>query len=153
MKKFLIIGYGNTLRGDDGLGPYIVENLPNITGNLGKNIRIISLPQLDVSLSLLLCKTDVVIFVDARTDDIDELVSIEKVRRQKEPITLNYISHTISIPTLLRISLDWYRAEPLCYVVMAKGFDFSFGEKISEKALKSANLAQEKIMEILQSND
>ena len=153
MKKCLVIGYGNTLRGDDGLGPYIVESLRDKINNLGKNVKIMSLPQLDIVLSLEICQADLVIFIDARSDDIDELVSIEEIRPTVNPTTLNYTSHTISIPVLLHITRDWYGSEPLCYAVMPKGFDFSFSSTISKRALESANLAQNKIMEILHSFD
>ncbi|MFC1562555.1 hydrogenase maturation protease [candidate division KSB1 bacterium] len=151
MKKCLIIGYGNTLRGDDGLGPYIVESLRDTINNMGENIKLMSLPQLDVVLSSIISREDIVIFVDARTDNTDELVSINKVRPALNLSILNYTSHAISLPVLLRIAHDWYGTEPLSYLVMPKGFDFSFSSTISEKALKSADLAKNKIIEILQS--
>lgn len=151
MKKRLIIGYGNTLRCDDGLGPYIVKSLRDKVGNLGKNVEIISLPQLDVALTSLISQSDIVLFVDAKTDMTDELVSIKRIKSNASPVRLSYISHKINIPTLLRASLDWFGVEPLCYIVMPKGFNFSVGDTISEKALESANLAQDKIIEILKS--
>ena len=149
MKKCLIIGYGNTIRCDDGLGPYIVKSLRDKVGNLGKNIEIISLPQLDVTLTSLISRSDIVLFVDAKTDMADELVTIKRVKPNPGPAGLSYISHKINIPTLLRASLDWFGVEPLCYIIMPKGFNFSFSDTISEKALESANLAQNKIIEIL----
>ena len=151
IKKFLIIGYGNTLRSDDGLGPYIVKKLRNKLYNFRKNIKIMSLPQLDVTLASQISKTDIVLFVDANSGTTDELVSIERIKPQTSPVRLNYISHKIDIPTLLRASLDWFGIEPVCYIVMPKGFNFAIGDSISEKALKSAEVAQDKIIDMLKS--
>ena len=153
MKECLVIGYGNTLRSDDGLGPYVVKSLTEKLENTGKNVRILSLHQLDISLSSSVSKLDIVILVDARADDTDELVTVEKIKPAAIPLTPGSISHTINIPTLLRASMDLFGAVPQCYIVMPKGYDFSFGERISEKAIKSASLARKKIVKILQAFD
>ncbi len=153
MKECLVIGYGNTLRSDDGLGPYVVKSLTEKLENTGKNVRILSLHQLDISLSSTVSKSHIVIFVDARADDTSELVTVEKIKPAAIPLTPDSISHTINIPTLLRASIDLFGAAPQCYIVMPKGYDFSFGERISEKAIKSASLARKKIVKILQAFD
>jgi len=150
VKKRLVIACGNTLRGDDGLGPYIAEGLQDMTGSDKVDLRIMSLPQLDVILASRLSEADLVIFVDARTDDSEELVKIERIEPAAGPVIPQHTSHTISMPVLLRIAFDWYGAAPLCYAVMPKGYDFSIGEVISGKALIAARNAMDKITKILQ---
>ena len=150
VKKRIIIACGNTLRGDDGLGPYIAECLQDMTGSDGVDLRIMSLPQLDVILASRLSEADLVIFVDARADDSEALVKIERIEPAAGPVTPLHTSHTISMPVLLRIALDWYGAAPLCYAVLPKGYDFSIGEVISGKALIAARNAMDKITKILQ---
>jgi len=149
VKKCLVIGCGNTLRGDDGLGPYIAEGLRDVVGSDGVDVRIMALPQLDVILACDMCEADIVIFVDARADDTEALVKIERIEPVAGPVTPQHTSHTISMPVLLRIALDWYGAAPLCYAVMPKGYDFSVGETVCDKARIAAAHARNKIIEIL----
>lgn len=148
MKKCLVIGYGNTLRGDDGLGPYIAEGLQGVGG---VDIRIMVFPQLDLILASQMGEADFVIFVDARVDDNEELVKIERIEPAAGSID-QLTSHTMTIPALLRIAFDWYGAAPKCYAVMPKGYDFSIGETISDRGLVAATHARSKIIEILGQN-
>lgn len=151
VKKCLIIGCGNTLRGDDGLGPNIAEGLKDVVESDGVDVRIMALPQLDVILAPEMCEADIVIFVDARADDNEALVKIERIEPVAGSATLQHTSHTVSMPVLLRIALDWYGTAPLCYAVMPKAYDFSIGENVSEKAKVAAAHSRSKIVEILRS--
>ncbi len=152
VKTCLVIGYGNTLRGDDGLGHCVAEGLQGVVSAYGRllDVRIMALPQLDVVLACQIGEADLVIFVDARVDDSEELVKIRRIEPAADLESRLQTSHTISsIPALLRIALDWYKAAPLCYAVMPKGYDFSIGETISAKARIAATHATTKIIEIL----
>jgi len=60
---YLIIGYGNTLRGDDGAGPRVAEV---VAGWSLPNVRAISAAQLTPELAEALAGAEVVIFVDAQ---------------------------------------------------------------------------------------
>lgn len=152
VKKCLIIGYGNTLRGDDGLGPYIVEHIQDAVAPYGATVRTMTLHQLDVTLASQIPEVDMVFFVDARADDSEELVRIEQIEPAAEPVGLHHTSHTISVPVLLRIALDSYGAAPLCFCLMPKGYDFSIGEIISPRARIAAACARNRIIEILRSH-
>lgn len=149
MKKHLIIGYGSKLRGDDALGPCIVESLWDEADLDGKNIQTMSLPQLDIALATILSEADTAIFVDARDDESESLVEVQQIVPLPGPVVFSHTSHTMGVPLLLRIALDWYGAAPECYAVMPKGFDYSIGESISEQAQLAARCAREKIVELL----
>jgi len=151
-KKYLVIGYGNTLRGDDGLGPYIAKSLNDMIGQDGVDIHTLTVPQLDVILVSQISKADIVIFVDARVDDSEELVKVERIEPLSGPLPLFHSSHTMTIPVLLSFALDWYEAKLIGYVVMPKGYDFSINEAISEKARIAAELAKDKIIGIIESH-
>jgi hydrogenase maturation protease len=168
VKRCIVIGYGNTLRGDDGLGPYIVEGLQDglfgfalrlhsrqaqdVAGRCGATVRTMILPQLDVTLAPQMCEVDMVIFVDARADDSEELVRTEQIEPTAGQVGPHHTSHTVSIPVLLRIALDWYGVAPLCYAVMPKGYDFSISERISPRARIAAAHARNRIIEILRTH-
>ena len=60
-KKILIIGYGNTLRGDDGVGYKIAEIIEQWNIN---NITSLAVHQLTPDLAENIAQADTVIFVD-----------------------------------------------------------------------------------------
>jgi hydrogenase maturation protease len=60
--KTLILGYGNTLRKDDGLGVYAVQTLASL--NLPDGVEIYTSQQLSPELSPTLAQVDHAIFID-----------------------------------------------------------------------------------------
>jgi hydrogenase maturation protease len=145
MKKCLLIGFGNTLRRDDGLGPYVVDGLA--TENLrGMEIAKISIPQIDLILASGLSRVDVALFVDARVDDSDEPVIVEHCSASEDASPFGSSSHSLSIPDLLRLTRDLYGHKPESYVVMPKGFDFSLGDSLTPEAEHTAALASRALL-------
>ena len=152
MTQSLIVGYGNTLKGDHGLGPFIVGALKR--GGLSTNIhgRMMCLPQLDISLVNELPKFDITIFVDARQDDDPALLRVERVLPD-EALSQNASPapspHPIALPALLGMARQWYGKSPCSYLIQPKGFDFSIHETISEAAVRPAVMARLAIDQIL----
>lgn len=60
--KTLVIGFGNTLRGDDGVGPLVAEQVD--TWNL-RNVRSLSVHQLTPELAADIAQVETVFFIDA----------------------------------------------------------------------------------------
>ncbi|CAD5939074.1 Hydrogenase maturation protease [Planktothrix agardhii] len=58
----LIVGYGNPIRGDDGIGQAVITELEQL--NL-MNVRSLSLHQLTPEVAAEMAEVDTVIFVDA----------------------------------------------------------------------------------------
>ncbi len=152
MKTFLIVGYGNSLRGDDGLGPLIADELHSLARPEGVDIKIMSLPQLDILLVPQIKAADVAIFVDARKDDSDQWVIVKRIEAPSGPLRAGHTTHAVGIPVLLRMAYDWYGAAPSCYLVTPKGFDFSICDNISPQGLRSAECAKAKIIKIIHTN-
>jgi len=149
MKKCLLIGCGNTLRRDDGLGPYIVENMRGEVEQYGMDIQFLAMPQLDIILASQMSKVELVIFVDARVDDSEELVKSESIKPVPGLLVPFHTSHTLTMSMLLRIVQDWYGATPLCHAVMPKGYEFDLSETISDKAQLVVEKTKDRIKEIL----
>jgi len=149
IKKCLLVGFGNKLRGDDGLGLFIVENLNDSI--IPKRIKISKLliPQLDILLAEKLSEFDIVIFIDARSDDVNEYVKVEKIRLSAKKINSGYTSHILNIHTILKITQHLYGLKPECYLIMPKGFKFDISEKLSHKAKISAKKSEYYIIDIL----
>ena len=77
----LVIGYGNTLRGDDGVGQKVAE----VIASLGlSGIRALSCHQLTPELADPISEVRMVVFVDATVDNIalaKHFIADRKVRR------------------------------------------------------------------------
>jgi hydrogenase maturation protease len=149
MKNILVVGYGNTLRGDDGLGPAIIESLDIEEVPHSCRVRMVCLPQLDISLLTELQSTDIAIFVDARQDDDDELLLVDRLEPSHTCSIMTHSTHSMEIPALLSIADQWYNKKLTCYVIKPKGFDFSISETISEQSRQAGVLAKQLIHKII----
>lgn len=149
MNRFLVVGYGNTLRGDDGLGPLIAEKLADTRLPGDVEVRILSLPQLDISLVTELRDVDAVVFADARQDAEDDPIKLERIAAGEASPIAGHTTHTMGIAALLHLVQAWYGRHPDCYLVMPRGIDFSIGMRISPTGRKNAALAVAAIARIL----
>jgi hydrogenase maturation protease len=149
-KKVLIVGYGNSLRNDDGIGPVIAEKYREYLGIENTNIETMSLPQLDIILVPKLSEVDLAIFVDVRAEDSDEnLVKIEEVEVENYDIKVYHTSHTLKVNDLIKMSKKWYGSSPRTFLVMPKGVDFETGTTLSEVANNAIGLSISKIDELI----
>jgi len=152
IKKILIVGYGSTLRCDDGLGPMIAERMRRICLSDVAETRILSLPQLDVSLVAEFEWADVIVLVDARHDKDDALLKVNRVDCPAAPPQASHSTHAVTIATLLDMTRKWYDRVPQTYLVMPKGSDFSIGETITASARRAADCAIQAIVELVQAS-
>ncbi|WP_320178377.1 hydrogenase maturation protease [Roseovarius pacificus] len=117
--KTLLIGFGNTLRGDDGLGPVVAERfraqLSERLGGAAANLRIIAAPQLMPEHAADLAQVDRAIFVDASFAADPGAIRHERIEPGEwvpsgsghgyDPVALTAMAHTI------------YGAEPEVHLV------------------------------------
>jgi hydrogenase maturation protease len=68
MCDVLVIGYGNPLRGDDGVGPLIAEELARHLRDPESKVQVIACHQLSPELAEPVAETRAVIFIDASVD-------------------------------------------------------------------------------------
>lgn len=125
-KQILIIGYGNTLRNDDGAGPFVAGELNRKYGN---KINIIETHQLLPEIAENISKHKIIIFIDAFISDKNYEVIVEKIELQN-----NYFSfsHIYSAETLMSISKELYNTNAEAYIIKIPAVDFNFGDKLSE---------------------
>jgi hydrogenase maturation protease len=64
----LVIGYGNPLRGDDGVGPLIAEQLAKRLRDPEAKVQIVACHQLNPELAEPIAETKAVIFIDASVE-------------------------------------------------------------------------------------
>ena len=113
----LVIGYGNSLRGDDGAGPCIVEwverqNWPDVTT--------ISAQQLFPEMAEEIALYERVIFVDAAAATVDA-IGLQPVTEASDRL----MAHRCSPGSLMRMVRELYSRQPhaFVYTIPARCFD------------------------------
>ena len=125
-KRILVVGYGNTLRGDDGVGQIIAEKIEN----LGlPNVETLAIHQLTPDMAGMMKDYNMLIFIDASEDiTIDETQVFDLFPSKNSAA----IEHAMSPDNLLRLCLDLYSICPESYIVLLPARIFSFTEELSD---------------------
>lgn len=122
-----IIGYGNTLRSDDGFGCTVVDLLEE--RDLLKNAGYITEQQLLPEMAESLQGARLAVFLDASMAEKAGVLSIERL--EPEPAA-GSLSHHMNPAGLLALTQSLYGIAPAAYLVSAGANHFEFGETLSE---------------------
>ena len=120
-KTVCIVGVGNPLRSDDGIGGYVcrcIDNM-NIPG-----VETVVVQQLQVELIETFSNYDAVIIVDASVKEKDV-----EIFRVDEQVAATTSSHHVSAAALQHLAALLYDRKLPLYVCAVKGETFDFGEK------------------------
>jgi hydrogenase maturation protease len=140
----LIIGYGNDLRSDDGVGRRVAEAMSQ---NPSPEVRTLSVHQLTPELAEPLAAADLAIFVDAYPVETDAPVEvIELVPSGTEQMT----SHGSSPQNLLAIAQQLYGRCPQAWWVWVPGVNFAVGDRLSATANWGKAEALDTILRLLE---
>lgn len=122
----LIIGYGNPLRSDDGIGQYIAHHFD---GRLyGEKVQILSCCQLMPELVAPISQANTVIFVDASR--VGQPGSIRCFEIASQSVG-RVFTHNFTPVGLLKMAYELYGVETRGFIVSVTGYSFSFGEMLS----------------------
>lgn len=145
-KKILVYGYGNPGRQDDGLGIMCVELLEEwvVKKNL-PNLSFDSNYQLNIEDAAELSDKDIVIFIDASEEDIQDFY-ITKVTLSKK---VDFTMHSVSPGFILNLCAELYNCKPEAYMVHIKGYEWEFKEGLTAKAKNNILYAFEFLKTIL----
>lgn len=125
--ELLIIGYGNELRGDDGLGPRVADAMA--TMNLPR-VRTIACTLLTPELAQAISQARIVVFVDACIDSPEGLQL-----RQIEPNDSSQIfAHAADPRTMLALSRDVFGRVPQSWWLTIPAFNLDFSRQLSPRA-------------------
>jgi len=124
--KILVIGYGNTLRGDDGVGWHVAESLQGAWRD--RRVEVRALPLLPPELTLDLAYSRAVLFIDADCQ-------LQPLAWALEPIVPTaqsalFTSH-LSPSNLLFLTRWLYRRHPQARLLRIGVGHFDFDEKLS----------------------
>ncbi|GAB6067832.1 hydrogenase [Methylothermus subterraneus] len=131
--KVLLLGYGNPGRGDDGLGPELVEALeprfPHVEAQVAMQL------QPEHALDLAAC--ELALLVDAGVGTSPPW-TFERLLAQSEP---GAFSHALSPKALLWICAKILGAAPPVFLLTVAGVRFELGVGLSPKARRNFKAA------------
>ena len=126
MTNLLVIGYGNELRGDDGVGPRVAWAVTAL-GRAG--VRAVAAHQLTPEMADLLRDTEAVVFVDARVD----APAVGMERLTPGPDNSGW-GHTSDPRWLLSLTRAVHGHAPAAWLITVPATDLAMGEGLSEVA-------------------
>ena len=131
-KKILLYGYGNPGRQDDGLGNEFIERIGTWIEKQGlEGIELDSNYQLNIEDADAISDKDIVIFIDASTEEIDDLL-FTKVDPSDSKV--EFSMHAVSTAFVLDLCQKLYNKYPDTYLLHIKGYEWDFKEGLSKKA-------------------
>jgi len=125
MARVLIVGYGNPLRSDDGLGWRAAEELSRSLSL--PEIEVVMRQQLTPELADNLTRADVVFFIDAAHGGQPGEVRCDSVTPQSGTVH----THHCSPAGILALAQQLYGASPRAFVVSLCGESFDHGSALS----------------------
>ena len=143
-KKVLIIGIGNPGRGDDGLGPELIERLrrdPRTQAEFrGTSAWVCEFEfryQLNVEDALAIKDHPLVIFADAAMTGDEEAALTEVFPSD----SIAFTTHRMSPASVLALCHELYGRAPKAYILSIRGHHWELGEGLSSRAEANLNLA------------
>ncbi len=147
-RKALVVGMGNIIRQDDGIGPYCINLLKdNMTQEKKKLVDFMTVHQLDVLHCQRFAGYELLIFIDADARAGGEPFIVEEA--DSLPHSRHFTSHIGSIPDLLAMTGTLYGKTPRAYIVAIRGRDFEVGDRLSPEAMQNAAQAAREVSRLI----
>lgn len=146
MPKVLIVGYGNPLRGDDGVGWVVAERLRELT--LSEAVSIRTCIQLTPELAADLSEAEIAILIDVRAEEPAGKISCQQVK------PLHYLpssSHHLNPSALLSYTYQLFGKAPQTYLISINGTEFGYQAHLSPQVQEAVPKAVKVIVELLKS--
>jgi hydrogenase maturation protease len=135
MKKIGIIGIGNLLRKDDGVGIVLLERLQKQKKELPKNIEFIDGGTGGMNLLHLLAQFDIVLLIDAvdfkARPGQARVFSLKDIQSQKKPVMMS--THDPDFLNLLRLSQELKELPETLVIFGVQPRDVSYGMGLSKE--------------------
>ena len=132
--KILIYGYGNPGRQDDGLGNSFVDKLEKwVDEKKLKGYEFDSNYQLNIEDAAAVAENELVIFVDASTEEIENFI----LTPVDASTNVAFTSHAASPGYIVSLCREIYNKIPATYLLHIKGYEWAFKDGLSNKAMEN----------------
>jgi hydrogenase maturation protease len=125
--RVLVVGYGNPLRGDDGIGWHAAQVLavdPRLEGT-----RVLTQQQLVPELAEDISRASLVVLVDATAGSHPGTVTVRRIGPR--PVTPTTWSHHLDPETLAGLAEALYGSAPPIVLVSVAAGSFAAGDRLS----------------------
>ena len=126
-QNLLVIGYGNTLRGDDGVGPRVAEAVGALRLS---GVRTLICQQLSPEHADSISRADSVVFVDAAVDAPRDV----QLRPLEPNTTTQLMAHAADPRTMLALSRDVFGHTPVAWWLTIPAVKMDFSEELTPEA-------------------
>lgn len=134
----LVIGYGNTLRGDDGVGPRVAETIEELRL---PNVRTLVCQQLSPEHADTISRANAVIFVDASVEPLAEV----RLREIQPCDSSQLMAHSADPRTMLALARDVFGRVPKAWWLTIPAAMLRFSHDFSPETTAGFEIALEKI--------
>jgi hydrogenase maturation protease len=124
----LVIGYGNELRSDDGVGPRAARA---VAGWQLPHVQALALHQLTPELAEVLAEAATVVFVDAGTDPVSFRLRVQPLQPERDAIRPGHLSDP---RWLLALTRQLFGATPPAQLLTIRAENLNFGTSLSPSA-------------------
>ena len=132
--RILLHAYGNPGRRDDGLGNAFIEMChPWLSSEYEHHITSESSFQLNVEDAYTMSEYDIVVFVDATKEEIENF-TFTKVQPESQS---SFTTHAMLPSGVLYLCNDLYGKQPETYLLQIRGYEWEMLEGLSEQAEKN----------------
>lgn len=135
MTKTLIIGYGNSLRSDDGIGRYLAEKIEQ---EQWPKVQTLSVHQLTPELVTAIATIDQVIFLDAQSHLQENTLQLQELSPK---IPTAGLGHRGDPGELLSLTQELYGKTPRAWWLLMPVHNFDWGETFSVVTNQSIPIA------------
>jgi len=142
-----VVGFGNTLRGGDGVGPEVAEMLAAELE--GDGALVVSTQELLPELAEAVGRASLVVFIDAAMDRPAGSVATEPLEASPhlgEGSSPDVFSHGMRPADLLALARVLYRAAPEAVVVSVGAESFDVGWGLSDAVVRAVPRAARAVM-------
>ena len=137
----LVLGYGNTLRGDDGVGPKVADAIAAL--DLPR-IHTLACPLLTPELAEPISRAQTVVFVDAAVDAPREV----QLRHLTPADSSQLMAHAANPATMLALARDVFGHAPKAWLLTIPVENLGIGEELSPLAQRGLETAIARIKEL-----
>jgi len=133
-KRSLVIGIGNSLRRDDGVGGWIARQLAAVDPTAALTVT-----QLTPELTAVLVGVGRLYLIDAAAQPADPPGTIRAQRVRPVGDALFRLTHHLTPDSLLTAARAWYGAAPTAVLITISAADFGIGDGLTPPVQAAAD--------------